>query len=53
MKAQRVHRVIAVLVNLSATWRWVVSAMPQPLYPWEADVEPIEREADWAQWLVW
>jgi spore coat protein CotH len=27
--------------------------MPQPLYPWEAYVEPIEQEADWAQWLDW
>jgi len=27
--------------------------MPQLLYPWETDVEPIEQEAGWAPGLVW
>jgi len=28
-------------------------AVPQPLYPWETDVEPIEQEAGWAPGPVW
>jgi hypothetical protein len=35
MKAQRGSRGIALLINLSARWGWVVNAMPQLLYPWE------------------
>jgi hypothetical protein len=34
-KAQRWCRGIALLFNLSASWRWVVNTMPQLLYLWE------------------
>jgi hypothetical protein len=52
MKAQRKNSGIALLfLNLVPTRRWVVNAMPRPLYPWEGDPVPIVQEAGWAPWL--
>jgi len=51
MKVQRWSRSIVVL--LSASWRWVVSAMPWLLYPLERNPVPIVQEAGWAPEPVW
>ena len=53
MKAQTGRRGVAVLVNLSARWGWVINAMPQPLYPRETDLEPIVQEAGCSPGPVW
>jgi len=51
MKVQRGSGGTAVL--LSASWRWVVSAMPQLLYPLERNPVPIVQEAGWVPEPLW
>jgi hypothetical protein len=42
------------MLNLSARWGWVVSAMPQLLYPWKRTLWLIVREVCWAPgWSGW
>jgi len=42
MKAQRGLEVgLYSFFNLGTSWRWVVNAKPQPLYPQERDPIPI------------
>jgi hypothetical protein len=52
MKAQRGSRGIALLFNLGARWRWVLTAIPWLLYSWERDPVPIVQEAGWASGSV-
>jgi hypothetical protein len=48
MKAHRGSRGIVLLFfNLGARWRWVVNAMPRPLYHQERHPVPIVQEAGW------
>jgi len=35
------------ILNLGTRWRWVVSFMPQQLYSWQKNVEPIQCKAGW------
>jgi hypothetical protein len=39
--------VVSCVLNLSTTWRWVVSFMPCPLYAWREPLVPIALEAGW------
>ena len=39
--------------NLGASWGWVVSAAPRPLYPQKRDPVPFVSEAGWASGPVW
>jgi len=44
---------VSVIFNLSSRFRWTVNIMPQPLYPQERALVPIEKEARWAPGPVW
>lgn len=39
--------------NLGARCKWMVSAMPQPLYLQKMDLVPITQKAGWAPRPVW
>jgi hypothetical protein len=55
MQAQNRWRSGLVLLSpkVGARWRWVVNAMPQPLYPQERALVPSVGEAGWAPGSVW
>jgi hypothetical protein len=54
MKAQKGSRGIThSFFNLFVRWSWVFNAMPQPLYPREVDLVPIEQEDGWASESIW
>ena len=44
MKADRESRALLIL-NLDARWKWGVSIIPGPLYPWGSTPVPTEKEA--------
>jgi len=54
MKTNRASRGIAAFIlDLGTRWMWAVSFMPQPLYPREVTLVPIEQEAGWATEPIW
>jgi hypothetical protein len=54
MQAQRESwGIIVPFFNFGTRWRWVVNAMPQPLYPRERDLVPTIQEAGLAPQPVW
>jgi len=52
---KHVHKsgdIVPIMLYHSIRLRWMVSVMPQPLYPWEEKSVPTEQKAGWAPELV-
>jgi hypothetical protein len=53
MKACRNRGLAPLILNLNASWRWVVNITPRPFYPLERITVPINQEAGWTPETVW
>jgi hypothetical protein len=53
MAAYRNRGIAPLILNLNASWRWVVNITSRPFYPLERSTVPINQETGWAPEGVW